>query len=80
MEPYLVGVDGVGSTRVLGMGVVISFVLVVCFFFVGISSVVIPGIVGAILVDSRSKRMLFDKEIILARAMGIGTLKVKGKT
>ncbi len=52
------------------MRVAVSLVLVVCFFFVGISSVVILGIAGAILVDSRSKRMLFDKEIILARAMG----------
>ena len=50
--------------------VVVSFVLVICFFFVGISSsVVVPGIGGAILVDSRSKRMLLDKEIILAGAM-----------
>lgn len=55
-EPYLVGVDGVGSTGFFGMVVVISFVLTICFFVVGISSsVVIPGIGGAILVDSRSK-------------------------
>ena len=68
-EPYLVGVDGVGSTRVLGMVEVISLVLIICFFFVGSpSSVVIPGILGTILLDSRSKRVLLDKEIILAGA------------
>lgn len=59
-----------GSTVVLGTAVAISFVLVIFFFFVGISSnVVMPGIAGAILVDSRSKRMLLDNEIILAGAM-----------
>lgn len=59
-----------GSTRVLGMVVVISFVLMIWFFFVGVwSSLLIPGIVGAILEDSRSKRMLLDKEIILAGAI-----------
>ena len=70
-KPYLVGVDGVGSMKDLGTVVVISFVLTICFFFfVGISSsVVIPGIVGATLVASRSKRILLDKEIILAGAM-----------
>ena len=69
-EPYLVGVDGVGSRIVLGTVVTSSFVLAVCFFFAGISStLVIPGIVGAILVDSRSKRTLLDKEIMLAGAM-----------
>ena len=70
MERYLVGVDGVGSTRVLGTVVAISFVLVMCFFFAGISSsVVIPGILGATLVESRSKRMLLDNEIMLVGAM-----------
>ncbi len=55
-EAYLVGVDGVGSMMVLGTVVAISFVLVMCFFFVGISSsAVIPGILDAVLVDSRSK-------------------------
>lgn len=55
---------------VLGTVVTISFVLVMCFFFAGTSSsVVIPCIVGAILVDSRSKRILLDKEIMLAGAM-----------
>ncbi len=55
-EAYLVGVDGVGSMMVLGMVVAISFVLVMCFFLVGISSsAVIMGILGAVLVDSRSK-------------------------
>ena len=55
-KPYLVGVDGVGSMKVLGMVVVISFVLIICFFFVGIvSSVVVLGIVGATFVASRSK-------------------------
>ena len=69
-EPYLVGVDGVGSTMVLGTVVAMSFVLVMCFFFVAFSSsVVILGIVGTILVDSRSKRMLLDKEIMLAGTM-----------
>ena len=54
--PYLVGVDGVGSARVFGMVVMISFVLTACFFFIGISSsLVILGIGGVILVDSRSK-------------------------
>lgn len=70
MERYLVGVDGVGSTRVLGTVVAISFVLVMCFFFAGISSsVVIPGIIGATFVESRSKRMLLDNEIMLVGAM-----------
>ena len=70
MERYLVGVDGVGSTRVLGTVVAISFVLVMCFFFAGISSsVVIPGILDATLVESRSKRMLLDNEIMLVGAM-----------
>ena len=42
--------------KVLGMVVVISFVLIICFFFVGIvSSVVVLGIVGATFVASRSK-------------------------
>ena len=69
-KPYLVGVDGVGRTSVLGTVVVISFVLVIGFFFVVIpSSEVILGILGAILVDSRSKRILLDKEIILAGTM-----------
>lgn len=58
----------------LGTVLAISFVFVMCFFFAGVSSSVaicsiIPGIVGAILVDSRSKRMLLDKEIMLAGAM-----------
>lgn len=70
-EPYLVGVDGVGSTMVLGTGVAMSLVLVMgFFFFVALSSgVMILGIVGAILVDSRSKRTLLDKEIMLAGTM-----------
>lgn len=69
-EPYLVGVAGVESTMGLGTVMAISFVLVMCFFFAGISSsVVTPGIIGAILVDSRSKRMLLDKEIMLEGAM-----------
>ena len=68
-ELYLVGVDGVGSTTVLGKVVAISFVLIMCFFFVGISSsVVMLGIVGTTLVGSRSKRMLLDREIISAGA------------
>lgn len=68
-EAYLVGVEGVGSTIVLGTTVAVSFVLLMCFFFVGVSSnVVMPGIV-AIFVGSRSKRMLLDNEIMLAGAM-----------
>ena len=67
-EAYLVGVEGVGSTIVLGTTVAVSFVLVMCFFFVGVSSnVVMPGIV--ILVGSRSKQMLLDNEIMLAGAV-----------
>ena len=59
-----------GSTRFLGTVMAISFALVMCFFFAGISSsVVMLGIVGAVLADSRSKRMLLDREIILAGAM-----------
>ena len=69
-EPYLVGVDGVGSMKVLGLVLVISFVLRMGFFFVGISSsVVVHGIVGATLGASRSKQILLDREIILAGAM-----------
>ena len=53
--------------------VAICFVLVMWFFFVGVSSssssLVILGIVGAILVDSRSKRMLLEKAIMSAGAM-----------
>lgn len=68
-ELYLVGVDGVGSTRVLGMVEVTPLVVIICFFFLGIpSSEVIPGILGTILVDSRSRRVLLDKEIIVAGA------------
>ena len=67
-EAYLVGVEGVGSTIVLGTTVAVSFVLVMCFFFVGVSSnVVMPGIV--ILVGNRSKQMLLDNEIMLAGAV-----------
>ena len=59
-----------GSTIDLGTVVAISFVLEIYFFFVAVSSnVVMPGIAGAILVDSRSKRMLLDNEIMLAGAM-----------
>lgn len=69
-KPYLVGVDGVGSTMLFGTVVAISFVLVMFFFFAGVtSSVAVLGIVGAILVDSRSKRMLLDTAIMLAGAM-----------
>ena len=68
-EPYLVGVAGVGSTMGLGTVMAISFVLM-CFFFAGISSSVVePGMIGAILVDSRSKRRLLDKEIMVEGAM-----------
>ena len=54
----------------VGTVVTISFVLVTWFFFVGVSSsLVILGIVGATLVDSRSKRMLLEKAIMSAGAM-----------
>ena len=56
----------------LGTVVAISFVLVMWFFFAGVSissSLVILGIVGASLVDSRSKRMLLEKAIMSAGAM-----------
>ena len=70
MGAYLVGVNGVGRMMVLGIAVAGSFVLGVVFFFAGTSSsVMIPGIVGANLVESLSKRMLLDNEIILAGAM-----------
>lgn len=70
VEAYLVGVEGVGSKIGLGTVVAISFVLVMCFFLVGVSSkVVMLGMTGAILVDSLSKRMLLDNEIMLAGAM-----------